>query len=138
MNADSRPVSHAAERSYQGNRDAVHSGRHRNEIAQRHHSGSRLSKLLPADRDQVETVTSALSIPATNGRSGSPGDGPGAGRSAGLASLRTGPHGALDGPDGALPLAHPTRSFTASWPAPPPRAGPLPGHLDRRLTPPAS
>ena len=64
MNADSRPDSIAKERSYQGIRDTVHSGRHRNEIAQRHRSGSRLSKLLPADRDQVETVTSALSIPA--------------------------------------------------------------------------
>src|SRR2546421_1569082 len=65
MNADSHPDSISKERSYQGIRDTVHSGRHRNEIAQRHRSGSRLSKLLPADRDQVETVTSALSIPAT-------------------------------------------------------------------------
>src|SRR5256886_3909948 len=76
MNADSRPVSHAAERSYQGNRDAVHSGRHRNEIAQRHRSGSRLSKLLPADRDQVETVTSALSIPANSSGPANPLAGP--------------------------------------------------------------
>src|SRR3954468_16789164 len=65
MNADSRLDSTANPRSYQGIRDTVQSGRHRNEIAQRHHFGSRLSKLLPADRDQVETVTSALSIPAT-------------------------------------------------------------------------
>ena len=79
-------------------------------------------------------MTSALSIPATNGRSGSPGDGPGAGRSAGLASLRTGPDGALDGPDGALTLGDPSRSFTASWPETPPGADPLPGQLDRWLT----
>src|SRR5205807_4007785 len=45
----------------QGIRDAVQAGRHRNEIAQRHHHGSRLSELLSTDRDQVETVTSALS-----------------------------------------------------------------------------
>src|SRR2546423_3114558 len=62
MNADSRPGSTASARSYQGIRNAMQSGRHRNEIAQRHHPGSRLSKLLPTDRDQVETVTSALTI----------------------------------------------------------------------------
>src|SRR5256714_4353537 len=60
MNADSRPGSTASARSYQGIRNAMQSGRHRNEIAQRHHPGSRLSKLLPTDRDQVEPVTSAL------------------------------------------------------------------------------
>src|SRR2546429_1110198 len=85
MNADSRPVSHAAERSYQGIRDTVHSGRHRNEIAQRHHVGSRLSKWLPADRDQVETVTSALSIPATS----------------------SGPANPLAGPDGSVTASWP-------------------------------
>src|SRR2546430_17389363 len=76
MNADSRPDSTAKTRSYQGIRDTVHSGRHRNEIAQRHRSGSRLSKLLPADRDQVETVTSALSIPANSSGPANPLAGP--------------------------------------------------------------
>src|SRR5947209_384806 len=61
LNEDSRHTFLAVDRSYQGIRDAVQAGRHRNEIAQRHHHGARLSKLLPADRDQVETVTSALS-----------------------------------------------------------------------------
>ena len=76
MNADSHPDSISKERSYQGIRDTVQSGRHRNEIAQRHRSGSRLSKLLPADRDQVETVTSALSIPANSSGPANPLAGP--------------------------------------------------------------
>src|SRR5947207_15087595 len=65
MNADSAPASTKPERSYQGIRDTVQFGRHRNEIAQRHGPGARLSRLSSTDRDQVETVTSALSLPAT-------------------------------------------------------------------------
>src|SRR5256885_12610243 len=61
MNADAHPATPVSERSYQPIRNTAQSARHRNDIAQRHHHGSRLSQLLPADRDQVETVTSALS-----------------------------------------------------------------------------
>ena len=64
-NVDPKAIGVPAERPYQGKRDAAQSGRHRNEIAQSHHAGARLSQLLPADRDQVETVTSALTLPTT-------------------------------------------------------------------------
>src|SRR5260221_11696342 len=87
----------ASDRSYQGIRDTVQSGRHRNEIAQRHRTGARLSRLLPVDRDQVEAVTSALSIPANH---------------SGPASPRVSPEGsegsqARDGPVAALTASRP-------------------------------
>ena len=65
MNADAHPTTSAPARPYQVNRNTAQSARHRNDLAQRHHSGARLSQLLPADRDQVETVTSALTLPTT-------------------------------------------------------------------------
>src|SRR6266545_4267085 len=64
MNADSRRASLAVEPSYLGIRDPAQRSSHKNEIAQRHHQGSRLSRLLSVDRDQVETVTTSLSITA--------------------------------------------------------------------------
>src|SRR5215469_13748055 len=44
----------------QANRDSTQPGRHKNEIAQRHHQRSTLIQLLPAGRDRVEQMTSAL------------------------------------------------------------------------------
>src|SRR5438105_10589067 len=64
MNADAHPTKPVSERSYQTIRNTAQSARHRNDLAQRHHSGARLSQLLPADRDQVETVTSTLGVTA--------------------------------------------------------------------------
>src|SRR6266704_1541970 len=104
MNADAHPASPVSERSYQGIRNTAQSGRHRNEIAQRHHSGSRLSQSLPADRDQVETVTSVLSVPAQTPRPAA------SGRSVIFDDYSVAP-----------------------WPETPPGADPLPGQLDRWL-----
>src|SRR5205814_1298500 len=64
MNADAHPTTSAPARPYQVIRNTAQSARHRNDLAQRHHSGARLSQLLPADRDQVETVTSTLGVTA--------------------------------------------------------------------------
>src|SRR5437667_2242745 len=64
MNADAHPTTPVSARSYQVRRDTAQSARHRNDLAQRHHSGSRLSQLLPTDRDQVETVTTTLGVTA--------------------------------------------------------------------------
>jgi amidohydrolase len=100
---DGRPNSASKERPNQGKRDGTQSVRHRNEIAQRHHHGARLSQLSLPERDQVETVTRALTRP-TNPNSATP-------RQSGAAST----------------------SFTSSWPELPSGADPLPGQLDRWL-----
>src|SRR5947209_14189111 len=102
-NVYGRPNSTPADRPYQGKRDATQPGRHRNEIAQRHHHGARLSQLLPTDRDQVEAVTRALTRPTT------------------------------PGPANPRPDRAAAASLTASWPELPSGADPLPGQLDRWL-----
>lgn len=59
--ANSAP--YAAERSYQGIRDAVLSDRYQNEVAQRHRRRSRLSESHPIHSDREFDVTSALQLP---------------------------------------------------------------------------
>ncbi|GIH12634.1 peptidase [Rugosimonospora africana] len=115
----------APKRLYQAIRDAPQPGRHGNEIAQRHHAGSRLTKLStevptrgkrpelaampsdslppPSEREQPETVTSALTLP----KSTSP-----EGRAKGRPSVRAGSPSRTDALTGV---------------------DPLPGHLDRWL-----
>jgi len=116
MNADSRPALPVSDRPYQAIRNAPQSARHRNEIAQRHHPGSRLSQLLPADRDQVETVTGALSVSAKNPRP----------------TAVSGRSVAFDDDPASATLDAAGR-IDVAWPEPPPGADPLPGQLDRWL-----
>jgi amidohydrolase len=118
MNADSSAAALTSDRSYQGIRDPAQPSRRKNEIAQRHRPGARLSKLLPADRDQVETVTSALSVPAKSEGSGSPGEPAGSGTTAGVPARRK----------------RPLRAAPTSWAEPLPGTDPLPGQLDRWLS----
>ncbi|MEN3305821.1 MAG: hypothetical protein V7603_2023 [Micromonosporaceae bacterium] len=67
MNTASSAASRPSDRPHQHFHDAPQSPVHENEIAQRYHSGSRLTKSSDlSPRDQVETVTSALTLPSGN------------------------------------------------------------------------
>ena len=66
LNHVSRVVFPGAERPYQGFLDAKRSDRHKNDVALCHQDRSRLVEARPIDRDQVDTVTSALTLPQSN------------------------------------------------------------------------
>jgi len=55
----------ASQAMYQDFRDSVRSSRYENDVAQRHRSGSRLAGSPAIDRDQVDIVTTALTLPPT-------------------------------------------------------------------------
>src|SRR5215475_3476040 len=54
----------ALNRPYQAFSDTAHSDENRNEIAQSYYPGSTITESYPTDRDQVDTVTTALTSPS--------------------------------------------------------------------------